>query len=109
MDSDYAGNLDKRRSTIEYVFTLSQTLVSWHCTLQSTVALSIIEVEYMAEAVKEAICLQGLMDHLRIEQDFLRVRCDSMSAIYLAKNQVYHAKIEYRNRSRSSGGEISKP
>ena len=28
VDSDYAGNLDKRRSTIEYVFTLSQALVS---------------------------------------------------------------------------------
>ena len=27
MDSDYAGNLDKRRSTTGYVFTLSQAPV----------------------------------------------------------------------------------
>ena len=31
------------------------------------------------------------MDDLEIWQDFLGVRCNSMSAIYLAKNQVYHA------------------
>ena len=97
VDSDYAGNFDKRRSTIGYVFTLSQALVSWRCTLQSTMALLMIETEYMAltEDVKEAIWPQGLMDYLRIEQDFLQVHCDSMNVIYLAKNQVYHARTKY--------------
>jgi len=33
VDSDYVGDLDKRRSTIMYVLTLSQAPVSWHCTL----------------------------------------------------------------------------
>ena len=28
VDSDYAGDLDKRRSTMGYVFTMSQALVS---------------------------------------------------------------------------------
>ena len=49
----------------------------------------------MAEAVKEAIWLQGLMDDLGINQDVLKVHCDSMSAIYLAKNQVYHARTKH--------------
>ena len=35
------------------------------------------------------------MDDLRIGEGFLRVHCDSMSAIYLAKNQVYHARIKH--------------
>ena len=35
------------------------------------------------------------MDDLGIEQDFLKVNCDCMSAIYLAKNQVYHARTKY--------------
>jgi len=62
VDSNYAGNLDKRRSTIGYVFTLSQIPVSWHCTLHSTMTLSIIEGEYMAmtDAMKKVIWLQGL-------------------------------------------------
>ena len=57
VDSDYAGDLDKRRSTIGYVFTFSQAPVSWRSILQSTVALSTTEAEYMAmtEAMKEAI------------------------------------------------------
>ena len=67
-DSDYAGDLDKRRSTTGYVFTLAKAPVSWKSTLQSTVALSTTEAEYMAitEAVKEAIWLQGLLDDLGV-------------------------------------------
>ncbi|XP_052875345.1 receptor kinase-like protein Xa21 [Gossypium arboreum] len=61
IDSDYAGDLDKQRSTIGYMFTLAGGPISWKSTLQSTVTLSTTEAEYMAvtEAVKEAIWLQG--------------------------------------------------
>ena len=44
-DSDYAGDLDKRRSTTGYVFTMAGGLVTWRSTLQSTVALSTTEAE----------------------------------------------------------------
>jgi len=86
---DYAGDLNKRRLTTGYVFTFSQTLMSWCCTSQAIVALSMIEADYIAltEAVKEVIWLQGLMDDLGIEQDFLKVNFDSMSAIHPARNK----------------------
>ena len=66
VDSDYAGDLDKWQSTIGYVFTLIGVPMTWKPTLQSIVALSTTEVEYMAliEAVKEAIWLGGLVDEL---------------------------------------------
>jgi len=97
VDSDYAGDLDKCRSTMGYVFTLSQAPISWRSILQSTVTLSIIEAKYLAmmEDMKEAIWLQGLLDDLWIEQDLLKINCDSMSAIYLAKNKVYHARTKH--------------
>ena len=62
--------------------------MSWRSILQSTVALSTTEAEYMAmtETMKEAIWLQGLLDDLGVDQDLLKINCDSMSAIYLAKN-----------------------
>ncbi|KAG8499853.1 hypothetical protein CXB51_006283 [Gossypium anomalum] len=62
VDSDYAGDLGKRRSTTDYVFTLAGGPIRWKSALQSTVALSTKEAEYMAvtEAVKEAIWLQGM-------------------------------------------------
>ncbi|CAL9015461.1 unnamed protein product, partial [Prunus brigantina] len=94
VDSDYAGDLDKRRSTTGFVFSIAGGPVSWRSILQSTVALSTTEAEYMAvtEAIKEAIWLQGLLDDLGVQQDHVDVHCDSQSAIYLAKNQVHHAR-----------------
>ena len=67
VDSDYSGDLDKRRSTTRYVFTLAQA-VSWRSIQQSTVTLSTTEAEYMVmtEAMKEAIWLQRLFDNLRL-------------------------------------------
>ena len=69
--------------------------MSWSSILQSTVALSTTEAEYMAitEAIKEGIWLQGMLDGLEIEHDQLKINCNNMSAIYLAKNQVYHARF----------------
>ena len=57
VNSNYTRDFDKCRSIMGYMFTLSQAPVSWRSILQSIVALSTIEVEYMAmmEAMKEAI------------------------------------------------------
>jgi len=97
VDSDYAGDLDKRRSLTGFVFTLSGCAISWNATLQSTVALSTTEVEYMAaaEAVKEAIWLRGLVSDLGLQQDETVVFCDSQSAIHLTKNQMYHERTKH--------------
>jgi len=88
IDSYYIRDLDKCRPTTGYMFTFSQAPVSWRSTLQSIVALSTMKAEYMAltEAMKETIWLQGLLIDLGIDRDLLKINCDSMSAIYLAKN-----------------------
>ena len=97
VDSDYAGNLDDRRSTTGYVFTLVGGPICWKSTIQSIIALSTTEAEYMAivEAAKEALWLTGLVKELGIEQGGVKLHCDSQSAIYLAKNQVYHARTKH--------------
>ncbi|KAG8472305.1 hypothetical protein CXB51_034359 [Gossypium anomalum] len=65
-DADFAGDLDRRRSLTGYVFTIGGCAISWKDTLQTTVALSTTEAEYMAitEASKEAILLKGLFSEL---------------------------------------------
>ena len=70
IDSDFAGNLDKRKSTTGYVFTLASEAVSWLSKLQTVVALSTTEAEYMAatQACKEAIWIQRLMGELGHKQ-----------------------------------------
>ena len=58
-DSDFCGDLDKKRSLTRYCFTLFGNVISWKASLQSVVALSTTEAEFMAltEATKEALWL----------------------------------------------------
>ena len=49
----------------------------------------------MTEAIKESIWLQELLNDLGIEHDFLKIYRDRISAIYLAKNQVYHTQTKH--------------
>ena len=88
VDSNYASNIDDRRSTTGYVFTLSGGPVCWRSTLQSLVAMSTTEAEYIgvAEAAKEALWLKGLIKELGLNQGGVQLQCDSQSAIYLAKH-----------------------
>ncbi|KAH9695612.1 hypothetical protein KPL71_022838 [Citrus sinensis] len=97
VDSDFAGDLDKRRSVTSLVFTLCGGAVSWKSTLQSVVALSTTEAEYIAltEAVKEALWLKGLVTELGLEQESVTVNCDSSSAIQLSKNPKYHERTKH--------------
>jgi len=79
VDSDFVGDLDKRRSLAGYVFTLSECAISWKATLQSKVAFSTTEVEYMAtvEVVKEAFWLRDLAGDLGLQQNEIVVFCVS--------------------------------
>uniref|UniRef100_A0A2N9GMY7 Integrase catalytic domain-containing protein n=1 Tax=Fagus sylvatica TaxID=28930 RepID=A0A2N9GMY7_FAGSY len=97
VDADYASEVDDRRSTTGYVFTLSGGPICWKSTLQSIVAMSTTEAEYMAvaEAAKEALWLKGLVKELGLNQGGVQMHCDSQSVIYLAKNQVYHARTKH--------------
>ena len=50
VDADYAGDLNDRRSTTGYVFTLAGGPICWRSMIQSLVALSTTESEYMVVA-----------------------------------------------------------
>jgi hypothetical protein len=97
VDSDYAADLDRRRSIIGYVFTVGSCAVSWRATLQSVVALSTTEAEYMTicEACKELIWLKGLYTELSGIESCISLHCDSQSAIYLTKDQMFHERTKH--------------
>jgi hypothetical protein len=110
-DSDWGGDLDSRKSTIGNIFTLrnnysNDVAISWISKLQKTVALSSAEAEYMAlkEATKESIYLQNFIVELNnldylgkldIFKSLNTIKTDSLSAIELAKNPVYHARTKH--------------
>jgi hypothetical protein len=62
VDSDFAGDLDKRRSTSGYVFTLVGGAISWMSKIQNIVSLSTTEAKYVvaSHACKEIVWLKGL-------------------------------------------------
>ena len=64
VDADYAGDLDQRKSTMGFVFTVTEYVISWKAELQDIVALLTTETEYMdaVEASKEALWLRGLVE-----------------------------------------------
>eukprot|EP00253_Pinus_taeda_P013667 PITA_13667 len=91
------GDLDKRRLTSVYVFTLAGGAISWMSKLQNIVALSTTDAEYIAtsHACKEVIWLKGLFGEFGRLQDNIKLFCDSQSAIQLAKNPAYHSKSKH--------------
>jgi hypothetical protein len=63
VDSDYAGDLDGRKSTSGSVFLSGTAAVSWSSKLQPVAALSTVEAEYisMCSGVQEALWLSKLV------------------------------------------------
>jgi hypothetical protein len=102
-DSDYATQVDTRKSTTGYVTILAGTAVTWNSTLQNTVAQSTMEAEYvaLAEAVKEALWLSKLFRELRQYeklpgiQDIPTISSDNDAALILAKNPEKHQKAKH--------------
>ncbi|CAL2228538.1 unnamed protein product [Prunus armeniaca] len=97
VDSDYARDLDKRRSTTGYVFMCGGGPISWRTVLQSISALSTIEAEYMAltKTSKEVVWLKRLAKEFGMAQDLVVIQSDSQSAICLVKNQVFHGRSKH--------------
>uniref|UniRef100_A0A7N2LJ68 Retrovirus-related Pol polyprotein from transposon TNT 1-94 n=1 Tax=Quercus lobata TaxID=97700 RepID=A0A7N2LJ68_QUELO len=67
VDANFTGDIDSRKSTIGFVFTLGGTAISWASNLQKIVTLSTTKAEYVAatEAGKEMIWLHGFLDELK--------------------------------------------
>nr|GEV11494.1 retrovirus-related Pol polyprotein from transposon TNT 1-94 [Tanacetum cinerariifolium] len=99
VDLDYAIDPDKGRSITVYILLVQRCVISWKATLQHVVALSTIEVEYMArtEAVNEAIWLWGLLEELGVEFNTVAINCDNQGAINLSRNHVFHERTQHIN------------
>jgi Reverse transcriptase (RNA-dependent DNA polymerase)/gag-polypeptide of LTR copia-type/Integrase core domain/GAG-pre-integrase domain len=113
-DADYAGDLDTRRSTTGYVFTLHGGAVSWSSRLQPTVAVSTAEAEYMsaASAVKEALWLTKLLRVFGLKVQPVELLSDNQAAIKLIKHPIAsmrskHIDVQHHFvRERAARGEV---
>jgi hypothetical protein len=97
-DADWAGDLDSRKSTTGYVFTLSGGPVSWTSKRQNTVALSSTEAEYMAVTMtgREAVWLRTLLQQLGFTMSRpTLIHVDNQSCTALAQNPVHHQRTKH--------------
>ena len=110
-DSDWAGDIDTRRSTTGYVFVLGGAAISWKSRRQATVARSSTEAEYMAvtEAASEAIWLRRLYAELvsnsgphelalglqQLNSGPQQINVNNSGSISLAHNPKYHDRTKH--------------
>ncbi|KAK2442749.1 putative mitochondrial protein [Trifolium repens] len=97
-DSDYAGDIDDRKSTSGYVFMLGAGAISWSSKKQPVVTLSTTEAEFIAAAscACQAVWMRRILDKLGYPQDKRTlILCDNSSTIKLSKNPVMHGKSKH--------------
>lgn len=68
-DSNYAGDLNDRRSTSANVFMMSSGAVSWSSRKQQVVTLSTTEAEFIAAATSacQAIWMRRILEELHFQ------------------------------------------
>lgn len=93
IDSDFAGDVNDRKSTDGVIYFIDDGPISWQSNKQKVVALSSCEAKYIV--VMAAIC-QGVWlarlfaDLIDIEASAPTLWVDNKSAISLIKNLVHH-------------------
>lgn len=100
VDSDWAGDVEDRKSCSGNVIILANGPISWESKKQKSVALSTMEAEYIAlsEVCKEVVYLRRLLEHMGFEssvRNATEVYCDNQSAIELNKNHVFHGRSKH--------------
>jgi len=97
-DSDYAGDIEDRKNTSDYVFILSGGAVSWSSKKQPIVTLSTTEAEFVAAAACacQAIWMRRILEKLNHEQEgCTTLMCDNSSTIKLSRNPIMHGRNKH--------------
>jgi len=96
-DADYAGDLSAK-STTGYIILLAGGIISWKSKLQSIIAQSTTEAEYIAinAVIKEAVYIKALLEELGYYyQNKFPIYTDNNGALLLAKNPIFHERTKY--------------
>lgn len=97
-DSDWANDVDTRKSTTGYVFTLTGGAVSWASRRQTIVAQSTAEAEYVAacEAAMEGKALMNILDEILPEiKCKITLGVDNQSSYVMATNPTFGRRTRH--------------
>ena len=97
-DADHGGNPDNGKSTSGYMLKIGTGAVSWSSKLQSIVALSNTEAEFVAatSAGTEVVWTRNFLRELGLEVDGPSdIHIDNQSALSVAKNPEHHGRMKH--------------
>ncbi|KAL3633341.1 hypothetical protein CASFOL_022868 [Castilleja foliolosa] len=97
-DSDWATDVDDRRSVSGYCVFVGDNIVSWSSKKQGCVSRSSTEAEYrsLAQVTSEITWISYLLNELDVKQTRVpHVWIDNQSAIYLSSNPILHARTKH--------------
>ena len=96
-DADYAGDLDKRKSTSGFVFLRAGAAIAWSSKLQPTVAFSTCEAEFIstAAAIKEALWLRNLLGDFEGQVKPVLIFGDNQGALKLLHHPHAHQRTKH--------------
>jgi hypothetical protein len=97
IDAYWEGCIDDRRSTSGTTFYLGECLVSWLRKKQSSLSLSIVEVEYIAITgfFTHVLWMKQTLTDIQVEYDEpIPIYCDNTNPISISKNPVMHSKTK---------------
>jgi hypothetical protein len=92
-DLDWARSVSNRKSTSGCCFSLGSTMISWQSRKKSSIALNMVEEEYIAscsticESIRLRKLLTGLFD---LEMEEILILCDNQSCIKMTEKLVFH-------------------
>ncbi|UYV66657.1 hypothetical protein LAZ67_4002469 [Cordylochernes scorpioides] len=99
-DSDWANDIDDRRSTSGSAVTINGCLVSWRSEKQNCVSLSTMESEYiaLAQTTKEILWIAQILENFKCLTDASRpitIFCDNRATIEFSKNNIENNMSNY--------------
>jgi hypothetical protein len=97
-DADWVGSVSEGKRTLGCCFSLGSAMISWQSRKQSSIALIIVEAEYIAacSASCEAIWLRKLLTGLfDLEMRATLILCDNQSSIKMTENLVFHYRSKH--------------
>ena len=96
-DSNWAGNINDRKSTTRGCFYVGSNLVTWMSKKKNFISLSTAEAKYIAtgNCCSYLFWIKKLLSDYGIIQDTMVVYCDNSSAINISKNSVQYSKTKH--------------
>lgn len=97
-DSDFAGDIDSRKSTSRYVFLMNGSAVAWLSKKQPIVTLSTTKAEYVVASVCacQAVWFKRILEELGYDVEGSTViHYDNTSTIKLSKNPVFYGRCKH--------------